>query len=611
MGFEDDMDYNDDFETDTIDPDSDSFSEKPKKMNRKDFRRAKKKTAEKNADSTKSKKGLFIRHGANSDDENEELTDDAFNSLSDNDEYDSQGTIKSSHSEFGYLFDPPREGESEDDVYPDSSIYSDSSAAKEMLGGLEYDGYDDADSSKFDKYFDNPTETRPPSQFSFNNRDNDFSLPGGLNTPIGSAPPTPSPITLDSAAAPVSSADSSEDKPDSYLPDLRSDSVFINRDERQPTPTRQAAETSTPDQKNATESSGAAENPPKEDTVTPTESLTQEFLPYGGMYPSYPMNPMVNYPVVLPGGTQPQGAQYQTIPIPYPMPMPMPMYNQYPQYMPQPQYVILPQLQPQPQQPPQPQPQPRQQYGGGDDYGRQRRRDDYDGGDDLYDRYDLYDDDYDDRRRSRGRRRDDRYYDDRDRRDRRDRDYRRDSEYDDRYNERAAARYYDERRGRYERRSDRYYDRIDARSYSDGKRAERKTYPKAPYEPPYPQQDPDPIVDPIVDPIAKSAAEPIKSAPEPIKTESSAPKVDPSPIIQNKPMTAPASQPQQNNNLMSGFDAAFDSPFTDGFGFDVNSFGMNSFGSDVFDPNASYPSEDDGFDEFSGDTTAGTKFNRH
>ena len=76
-------------------------------------------------------------------------------------------------------------------------------------------------------------------------------------------------------------------------------------------------------------------------------------------------------------------------------------------------------------------------------------------------------------------------------------------------------------------------------------------------------------------------------------------------------MTAPASQSQQNNNLMSGFDAAFDSPFTDGFGFDVNSFGMNSFGSDVFDPNASYPSEDDGFDEFSGDTTAGTKFNRH
>lgn len=587
MGFEDDMDYKDDFETDITDPDSEEFGEKPKKMSRKDFRRAKKKTVDKIGDSIKPKRGLFNRRSSKSDDDDEDMADDMFNSSSnndyDNEDYDSGSSIKSSHSEFGYLFEPPREGESEDDVYPDSSIYSDSSAAKDMLGGLAYDGSDDGDSSGFDKYFDNPDQTRPPSQFSFNKRDDDFSLPGSLNTPVGSAPSTPAPITVDSSAA------SAEEKPDSYLPDLRADSVFISRDDRQPTPTKSAADSPVQTQSSSEENNSSTESPAKDDGLTSTESVTQEFLPYGGMYPSYPMAPMMNYPMVMPGNVQAQGAQYQAIPIPYPMPMPMPMYNQYPQYIPQPQYVVVPQMQPQPQSQPRPSV---PQYGGGDDYGRQVRRDDYD---DRYD--DRFDDGYDDRRSRRSRHRDDRYYDDR-------RDYRRGSEYDNRYNERSSARYYDERRGRYERRSDRYYDRIDARSYSDGQRAERKTYPKAPYEPPYPRQEP--MMEPSV-----------KDVPEPIKTESNVAQADLSAIIDNKPMnTPPAPQPQspppqKNNNLMSGFDAAFDSPLTEGFGFDANSFGMNSFGSDIFDPGETHSQDDAGFDEFSGSTPSETKFNKH
>lgn len=584
MGFEDDLDFNDDFETDITDLDSESAAEKPKKMNRKEFRKAKKKTAEKAADSAKPKKGLFNRR-SKTDREDDDLTDDK-------DDYSAASPIKKGHSEFGYLFEPIKEGEDEDDVYPDSSIYSDTNAAKEMLGGLAYDGTNDGNGDSFNQYFDNPSETRPPSQFSFNKHDDDFSLPSAVNTPIGSAMPVgnPAPITLDTAPTPAASV--LEDKPDSYLPDLRADSVFLNKDEREPTPVppapaQPAPEPPPPEPKSTGDNDGAGENYAKADEVTSGESVTQEFLPYGGMYPSYPMNtmspmnPVVNYPIVIPNGGQTQGA-YQTIPIPYPMPMPMPMYNQYPQYIPQPQYVVVPQIQPQPQVQPQPQPQPQQPpvqpYSRGDNYGiRQARRDDYDDYDDRDER-----DYYDDRRRSRSRRRSDSRYDDR-------RDYRYDDDYNDRYNERAAARYYDERRGRYERRSDRYYDRIDARSYHDGHRAERKTYPKPPYEPPYRQQTEEP--------------EPIRPAPEPIKTDNYLPQVNPAPIIENKPVTT--SLPRNNTGVLSGFDAAFDTP-SDSSGFDLNSFGMNAFGSDVFDPNAPYSSDNGGFDEFSGGS-----FNRH
>lgn len=667
MGFEDDLNFNDDFETETTDLDSNDASEQPKKMSRKDFRKAKKKTAEKAAEA-KPKKSLFNRRSSKPDDNDSDdgLGDDMFasSSVGGNDNFDAGSPIKTEHSEFSYLFEPLREGEDEDDVYPDSSIYSDSDAAKNMLGGLSYDGSDDGSAEGFHQYFDNPTETRPPSQFSFHNHSDDFSLPSGINTPIGTST---SDLPVTPPASAPAPAVSDDDKPDSYLPGLRADSVFINKDTREPTPTAPMsapapepepeppvqASPEPPEPKNKADNYGAGENYAKVDEAPPAESVTQEFLPYGSMYPSYPMNPMnnmnpvVNYPIVIPNGGQTQGAPYQTIPIPYPMPMPMPMYNQYPQYPPQPQYPAYPpqpqyvviQPQPQPQVQPQPQPQPpqpqRPQYDDRPRYtAKQSRReayDDYDDEryerdirrtrsdrDDRYDREERYDrDDYDDRRRTArgtGRRRSDSRYDDRDDRYYNDgyddrRDYRYDN--DGRYNERAAARYYDERRGRYERRSNRYYDRIDARSYNDGHRAERKTYPKPPYEPPYEQQLPEPEPTPVPTP------EPIKAAPvpEPIKTENPAPQVDPTPLIENKPLNPPP-VPKVNDNLLGGFDAAFDSPM-DGFGFDLGSFGMNAFGSETFDPNAPYSSDNGGFNGFDSggfggfDEFSGGSFNRH
>ena len=56
MGFEDDFDYNDDFETDIADPDHMDGGEQPKKLSRKELREAKKRNAEKTADLPRHKK---------------------------------------------------------------------------------------------------------------------------------------------------------------------------------------------------------------------------------------------------------------------------------------------------------------------------------------------------------------------------------------------------------------------------------------------------------------------------------------------------------------------------------------------------------------------------
>ena len=61
MGFEDDFDYNDDFETETADPDSMGSVQKGRKLSRREMREAKKRNAEKTADLPKSRKGLFGR----------------------------------------------------------------------------------------------------------------------------------------------------------------------------------------------------------------------------------------------------------------------------------------------------------------------------------------------------------------------------------------------------------------------------------------------------------------------------------------------------------------------------------------------------------------------
>ena len=594
MAFDDDRELNDGFDADLSDDDGDSKVVKPKKVNRKEFRQAKRKTAKKADDASKPKKNLFNRRSGKSDDKHDENGDGEIPVFTDRGIGSDDGNpADSTHSEFGYLFAPHRDDESDDDVYPDSSIYSDSDAAKNMLGGLNYDGTKDGASGSFDKFFNAPQETRPSSQFTFNTSDS--SQPGGFSSAVsGAEQMKPSPIALDGTAG-------GTDKPDSYLPDLRPDSVFISQDDRMPTPT--AADTkhlqTTPEPITApgaephyspAETAGTDEQPP-------SEAVTQEFLPYGSMYPSYPMNtmsPMMPYPMIIPSGGQNQGnASYQTIPIPYPMPMPMPMpmYNQYPQYMAQPmilpQYVIQqPQPQVQPQSQPQPQPPasrpPRVIY-----------RDDYD------DRYDdrYYDDrderyDYEDRRSSRARRRGEREYDrrDRDYRDARDmrdtrdardyrepRDYRyddRDNGYDDGYNERMAARYQDVRRGRYERRSERYYDRIDARSYREDRPAERKVYAKPAYDASF-------------------------ASPEPIRADAltvpSSPTVNPQPQPEKQPLfTTPAP-----DTVKSGFDLAFESPADSGFG-------MNAFGSDVFDPNGGFSGGNTG-----GTGSSGSTFYRH
>ena len=241
MGFEDDLNFNDDFETETTDLDSGDASEQPKKMSRKEFRKAKKKTAEKAADAKpKPKKSLFTRRSSKPEaDDDDEPVDDMFASSSvGGGDFDAGSPIQTGHSEFGYLFEPLKEGEDEDDVYPDTSIYSDSDAAKSMLGGLAYDGSDNGSAEGFNQYFDKPTETRPPSQFSFNNHSDDFSLPGGINTPIGTATSAPT-------VMPTAPTVTDDDKPDSYLPELRADSVFITKDTREPTPT--AAPVSAPE----------------------------------------------------------------------------------------------------------------------------------------------------------------------------------------------------------------------------------------------------------------------------------------------------------------------------------------------------------------------------
>lgn len=592
MGFDDDREYDDDFDADISDTDEEKKTVKPKKVSHKGFRQAKKKNAEKAEHSSDSKKSPFHRRSTKGSDQTDpEETDSEMPVFSDKGIGSDSGSSTSSggHSEFGYLFAPPREGESDDDVYPDSSIYSDGKAAKSMLSGLAYDGSQDSAAASS---MPDLTASRPASQFSFNGG-SDFSLPGAFSS-SGSGAETlkPTPISFDATPAPTAASPDT----DSYLPPLRNDSVFISKDERMPTPTPSPVLPNEPEAL-PTEHDSAPETAGSAEDGTQGESVTQEFLPYGSMYPSYQMNgmspmnpmgtmmPMMPYPMIIPTGGQNQGnVPYQTIPIPYPMPMPMPMpmYNQYPQYMPmqQPQYIIQ---QPQPVvQPPQPVQQPQHQS---PSHSRSVshspysvQRDDEDRYDDRgYDRYDDRDDryDYEERRRSRPRYREDgryagrgeRYDDNRresrsDRYDRYDRYSRYDDSYDDGYSERASARYQDARRGRYERRSDRYYDRIDARRYEDSRPAERKTYSA-------PSYDPSPVT------------------PEPILAEKPAPRVDPTPLIQNTPMTSPspASSSFPRDNMMTGFDLAFDSP-SDGLS-DLNSFDMNSFGSDIFDPNSS------------------------
>ena len=200
MGFEDDFDYNDDFETDIADPDNMNADEQPKKLSRKELREAKKKNAEKNADFPKHKKSLFGRH-ERLDDNDESLTDEhifdpsrstMISTPRDRSSRERDNApIRNNESEFSYLFDPVGESESEDDVYPEQSIYSDDDSARNLLAGLSYDESRDGDSEEFNKYFDEyskPVE----SKFTFKKKQRMSAQPTSRSSAQKDIPPTSS-----------------------------------------------------------------------------------------------------------------------------------------------------------------------------------------------------------------------------------------------------------------------------------------------------------------------------------------------------------------------------------------------------------------------------------
>lgn len=548
MGFEDDMNVGDNyFETESADVDGDAFAEKPKKLSRKELREAKKKNAEKTAGLPKAKKGLFSRRERLDDDDSlsgRHLLDPTQSTKVSapreyKSDYDSMRPIRNDNSEFSYLFAPADEYESEDDVYPDSSIYSDSSTARDLLGGLAYDETRDGDSHEYDKYFSEDAEVRPPSKFSFkkhesksaqndwsNMEDDDFSdmsdTDDDLSTPVKV---TPHPVTSEVSV-----------NNDSFLPELRPDSVFAPKPQKTPSEPPHYFEEHFEEDK--------AEE--REDEYMPqdTNEYNQEFMPYPAPnmyapYPMQPMNQMMGYPMVMPNTTQAQGGfSYQAIPIPYPVPMPYPMYSQgyYPPYA-----------------------QPYPPYGAPDYYGRYMPPA-YPPYDDRYgaphDRY------YDGRRNPNG---DPRYGD----------------RYDDRYDRRRDSRY--DRREE-ERSSSRRDERYGERDYRD-----RPTYPQPPYQPPYEQTD-----------ATTAAPEPVKSEPTPVNTYSE-PIYTPQPEPQTaEPISfvSPMPEPQTvepimpNDNLFtfnqSAAASSFEQDSPSDRGFDVNEFALgmpdnSSAGSDAGD----------------------------
>ena len=607
MGFEDDFSYNDDFETDIADPDNMDSGEQPKKLSRKELREAKKKNAEKTADLPKQKRG-FLSRRERLDDNDASLTEEHMfdpsrsTMISTPRDRSSRETgmapVRSRESEFSYLFDPVDDDESEDDVYPDSSIYSDDESARDLLAGLSYDGSKESDVRDFEDYFDEHSEP-PESKFSFRKKNKKQEKQPETDD-IAREPefsePAPVKVTPKKAAPP---------EEESFLPEMRPDSVFKpqpapepmqDTDQRNdaPLPPLPGHDTERRRHDDRNNSFDKHDNPDEDEYYmnNDQEKDNQVYTPYSGLYPSYPMtgmNQMMPYPVVIPNGGQNQSGGYpiQTIPIPYPMPMPMPMpmYGQYPSY--------------QPQYPPYPQQEPygRNQYDDRRDsrdtdrherrFNEHRRRDDRryydDRRDDRYDDRRYYDDRRDDRYDDR------RYYEDR-----------RDDRYDDRryYDDRRDGRYDDRRDGRYDdRRDGRYDDRRDDRYYRRDDR--RESYPQPPYDPPYrrreevPQSaeevrrnEPAEAAAPIVAP--QPIAEPVQTAP-PVQEN---PVYTPSPFAGTDFSFRP--QPQQDAPAAAGFeDGGFDEFSSGGDGFEDAGLDGFSSGGDGF--------EDAGFDGFLSD----------
>ena len=530
MGFEDDFDYSDQFETEAPDPDFMDAGEKPKKLSRRELREAKKKNAEKTADLPRHRKGFFGRH-ERLDDSDESLTDDhifdpaqtTMVSSSPGRRQRSAAPVRNTESEFSYLFDPVGDDESEDDVYPEKSIYSDAGAARDLLAGLSYDESKDDGSGDFDRYFE---EHSMPAESEFSLRredtppesdnaefDDDFAdpepQPEQKQEPKQEPPAKPAaPVKVIPKKPDPASQPQPEERKSSFLSGLRQGSFFGKKSE--PTapvrndpplpPLKSAEETRLDDDFDDYYEDDY-------DMSHDQDKENQDFIPYGGMYPAYPMTPMnqmMSYPVVIPGGQQQGGIPIQTIPIPYPMPMPMPMpmYGQYPPYS--------------PQYPPYPPQDPYGRYPDYDDRGDRGRR-----------RFNEH------RRDSR---RDDRY------------DDRRDERYDERYDDRRDARYDDRRDARYDDRRDARYD--DRRDDPYDRQDDRRTYPRAPYDPPYrsPEQETQPVRQPE---RFTPAPEPITSVPEPINAAASE-----------------QEQPRYTSSPFAGMDFSFRTPVHSAEGVD-------------------------------------------
>ena len=664
MGFEDDFSYNNDFETDIADPDNMDFGEQPKKLSRKELREAKKKNAEKTADLPKKKRGLLGRR-ERLDDNDETLTDEHIFDPSRStmisaprDRSSRENRIvpkRNTESEFSYLFDPVDDDESEDDVYPESSVYSDSESARELLAGLSYDESNASDVRDFESYFEEHSEP-PEPKFSFKKKNKKQEEQPEVIESVVEPEPSKKPSKKANKKADKKNdkkADKKETKKvtpkkttpteeESFLPEMRPDSVFasLTAAEPQPVPepqpkpepesapepqpkpaptlrTEQRNDPPLPPLRGQTDERPRHEDDyysfgkydrydkyddPDEDEYymnNDQDKINQDYIPYGGLYPSYPANPMnqmnqmMPYPVVIPNSTQNQSGNYpiQTIPIPYPMPMPMPMpmYGQYPSYPPQyPQY---------PSYPPQ-ESYERNEYEERRDSGRKERR------------------------FNEHRRRDDRYDDRRDRYD--DRDYYYDRR-DDRYDDRCDGRYDDRRDGRYDdRRDGRYDDR-----YSRQDEPRRESYPQPPYEPPYRrrQEDSQPAAEyrrnEPVEPVAPVAAP--QPVPEPI--QAAAPEQNnlsytPSPFenmdfsFHTPPQeTAPADNGLENAGFSDNTpvsndfeDAGFDEFSSGSNGFENGGFEENTLGNDIFTDSGfeDYSTGDDGFgDDPFGDNTFG------
>ena len=126
--------------------------------------------------------------------------------------------------------------ENDDDVYPQSSIYSDAGAARDLLAGLSYDESKDGDSEDFDRYFE---EHSMPAESEFSPKRNDAQdEPDNPEFDDDLAAPEPPPPSKPAAPVKVipKRPQPQPEQPEAFLPEMRPDSVFAGKPEPEPAP---------------------------------------------------------------------------------------------------------------------------------------------------------------------------------------------------------------------------------------------------------------------------------------------------------------------------------------------------------------------------------------